>query len=189
MLRSVVAKITPCRMLNVPKVRISGWMRSRFSSQPFAAPIAPPMPAASSSAGTVRSEWPSISAQISTTVRPSNWPTERSIRPPTITKVWPIATRPSAAAWVSTLPRLSIVRNAGTVAAAPTTDASSSAWIAGRPNAFAADATRRAGISRVRRSLRRSVMTQPNFEAKFFNVAACRSGANDDTASDTIVVG
>ena len=33
------------------------------------------------------------------------------------------------------------------------------------------------------------VMTQPNFDAKLFNVAACRSGANDDTASDTIVVG
>ena len=30
--------------------------------------------------------------------------------------------------------------------------------------------------------------TQPNFMAKFFRLAACRSGAKEDTASETIVV-
>ena len=31
--------------------------------------------------------------------------------------------------------------------------------------------------------------TQPNLSAKFFNVAACRSGIYEETASPTIVVG
>ena len=37
-LRSVYTKITPCRTLSMPKVRISGWMRRRLLSQPLSAP-------------------------------------------------------------------------------------------------------------------------------------------------------
>ena len=78
------------------------------------------------STGSSSSERPSVKAQLSTTARPSSWPTERSISPPAMTKVWPIATRPSAADWVTTFARLVGEAKPGTNSSAPTSTTASS---------------------------------------------------------------
>src|SRR6059036_2070115 len=89
----------PWRTLIVPKVRMSGWIRRRLLSRPVMAPLAAPRPRARRSAGAVIASWPAATSQTSTTIRPVSWPTDRSIRPQRITKVWPRARTASAADW------------------------------------------------------------------------------------------
>jgi hypothetical protein len=113
-------------MLSVPKVRISGSMRKRLTSVPWTTPTTAPKATMAASTGSSSSERPSLKAQLSTTARPSSWPTERSIRPPAMTKVWPIATRPSAADWVTTFARLVGVAKPGTNSSAATSTTASS---------------------------------------------------------------
>src|SRR5439155_19208886 len=90
-----------------------GWIRRRLLSRPVTAPLPAPRPMARRSAGAIMASRPAATSQTSTTIRPVSWPTDRSIRPQRITKVWPTARTASAADWVATLARLPSERNSG----------------------------------------------------------------------------
>lgn len=111
---SLAMKVRPRATLNMPSVATNGGTRSRATSAPLTMPRPSPAPTPSAIA---TSGLPGFAPVTSDAPRmphtASSEPTDRSMPPVRITKVWPMARMPLMLAWRSTLMMLSGVRKYG----------------------------------------------------------------------------